>query len=169
MVFKETIQLGELCRRLNVTDRRVRYILEQGFVPRGVPEAPSTGNHRQFEPGHAFWLAMVVKLKQSGVKTPLAAEIADRATEGLRTVTQNLSWEWSFDPRAGRFDTVHQYFVEVGDLKLIRFVTDANPSEEGLHFFPWFPITGRRKPIEAPQLFVVLRLDLTQIAKALGN
>jgi hypothetical protein len=169
MALKEAIQLGEFCRRLNDTDRQVRYILEQGFVPRGVPEAPSTGNHRQFEPGHAFWLAMVVKLKQSGVKTPLAARIADRAMDELRRVTQNLSWEWSFDPRAGRFDTVHQYFVEVGDLKLIRFVTDANPSKDGLYFFPWFPITGRRKPVEEPQPFVVLRLDLTRIAKTLGN
>ena len=47
-------------------------MLEQGHVPSGVQEAPDSGNYRQFGPGQAFWLGMVLKLKQAELKTPLA-------------------------------------------------------------------------------------------------
>ena len=77
METRGTIQLKEFCRLFRVEDRQVRYILEAGHVPDGVRRAPSTGNRREFDPGQAFWLAIVVKLKQVGLKTPLAAEVAD--------------------------------------------------------------------------------------------
>ena len=159
------IKLGEFCNRVQASERDVRYILERGFVPDGVKKAPATGNHRTFDPGQAFWLAMALKLKQCGVKTALAASIADYANEALRGVTQNLNWDWRFLPAKGWFDTEHVYFVDVGDLRYVRLVTDACPSRDGLYEFDWQPVKGRREPIKDAQPFGILRLDLTRIAR----
>ena len=90
----ETIQLKEFCKLFEVHDREVRYILESGHVPYPVLQMPSTGNRREFKPDHAFWLAIVLKLKHCGIKTPLAAESANYSTAALRGVTQNLGWDW---------------------------------------------------------------------------
>jgi hypothetical protein len=159
------IKFGEFCKRVGADERAVRYVLERGFVPDGVKKTPATGNHRTFDPGQAFWLAMVLKLMDSGVKTPLAALMADYAEEALRGVTQNLSWDWRFLPAKGWFDTEHLYFVEVGDLKYVRLVTDACPSKETLYEFDWHPVEGRREPVENAEPFVTIRLDLTRIAR----
>lgn len=165
------LQLGELCERLEVRPRDARYVLEQGFVPAGVEPAPESGNYRQFEPSQAFWLGMVLKLKAAGIKTPLAAKIADYAQLSLRGVTQNLGWDWRFHPMMGRFDTDHQYYVDVADLRWIRFVTDANPSGGGrLQELDWVNLFDRE--LRDDQGFVpcaILRLDLTQIARLIGG
>jgi hypothetical protein len=164
-----TIQLSDFCKLFDVDDRQVRYILEEGFVPKGVEHSPSTGNRREFGPGHAFWLAIILKLKQTGIKTPLAADVADFANRELRVVTQNLSWDWQFLPATGRFDTEHQYFLDIGDLRCIRLVTDSYPSKEGLYQFDWSPVKKGQGPIEDFEPFVVLRVDLTKIAKVLAQ
>jgi hypothetical protein len=164
-----TVQLKDLCRRLNVRDRDARYVLERGFVPDGVDKAPDRGNHRQFDSRQAFWLAMVLKLKQVGLKTPTAAAVANYAEQAVRTVTQNLNWDFSFLPSVGKFDTDHRYFVEVGDGTYIRFVTDANPSVDGLDFFDWHPVMGARRPVKNVDPCVILRLDLSRIAAMLQD
>ena len=164
-----TIKLKDFCQLLEIEDRDVRYILEQGHVPKGVAERPMTGNHREFGPDQAFWLAIVLKLKHTGLKTPLAARVADFAARAVRATTQNLSWDRTFLPMTGWFESDHQYFVDVGDLTFIRLVTDAYPSREGLYAFPWSPVEGRRKPDKIWTPFVILRLDITQIAKVLGK
>jgi hypothetical protein len=87
------IQLSEFCSLFDADDRQVRYIIEEGFVPNGVEHSPSAGNRREFGPGHAFWLAIVLKLKQTGLKTAPATDVADFANRGLRSVAQNLSWD----------------------------------------------------------------------------
>jgi hypothetical protein len=167
---RHTLQLGELCAELQLRERDVRYVLEQGFVPEGVEMTPSSGNHRQFGPAAAFWLCLVLKLKGIGIKTALAAQIATYADGALRTVTQNLGWDWQFLPSHGRFDTEHQYYVEVGDLTGIRLVTNASPSRGGqFETFDWHVIHRPRKPISNFQPCVIIRLDLTQIAKELGQ
>lgn len=163
----ETIQLREFCGLFQVKDREVRYILEEGYVPDGVRRAPSTGNRREFKPDQAFWLAIVLKLRHVGLRTPLAAKAADYATEGLRTVTQNLSWDWRFLPMKGWFDTEHQYYIDIGDLKFIRLLTDACPSKEGLYEFDWHPVEGKQKPVPNERPFVILRVDLVRIAEVL--
>jgi hypothetical protein len=162
----ETIQLGEFCRLFKVRDREVRYVLEEGYVPDGVRRAPSTGNPREFKPDQAFWLAIVLKLKNVGLKTPLAARAADYATEGLRNVSQKLSWDWRFVPKKGWFDTDHQYYTDIGDLEFIRLVTDACPSSRKLYEFDWHPVEGKRIPVIVKP-FVVLRVDLGRIAELL--
>ena len=170
MAQRSTIQLGEICRRLDVRERDARYVLEQGHVPQGVEQAPESGNYRQFDPKQAFWLAMVLKLKSVGVKTPLAATIANYAQRALQTVTQNLGWEWQFLPQAGRFDTANEYFVEVGDLQYIRFVTDAQPGHAGrLTKFDWHHVDRPGKAVEGVRPCAIIRLDLAEIARLLGG
>lgn len=139
-------------------------------MPGGIEQSPESGNHRHFGPGQAFWLAMVLKLKAIGIKAPLAATIATYAEKSLRGVTQNLSWDWQFLPMEGRFDTEQQYFVDVGDLKYIRFVTDANPSGGGrLEEFPWQSAERPNRSIENVRPCAIVRLDLTQIARLLAD
>ena len=68
------------------------------MVLSGVYIKPASGNHRQFSGGQAFWFGMVLKLKAVGIKTPLAAKIADYAARSVQTTTQNLGCEWPFLP-----------------------------------------------------------------------
>lgn len=144
-------------------------MLEQGFVPAGIDKTPQSGNHRQFEPGQAFWLAMVLKLKGVGIKTPLAAKIADYAQQSLRGVAQNLGWDWQFQPFAGRFETEHRYFVDLGDLKHVRLVTDASPSGGGrLESGDWHEVGIRFRVAVDVTPCVIIRLDLSQIARLLA-
>jgi len=163
-----TIQLKDFCKLFSFEDRQVRFVLEQGFVPKGVAPRPSTGNRREFGPRQAFWLAIVLQLKNNGMKTPVASKIADMASEGVRFVAQNLSWDWTFLPIEGRFETDYQYFFDIGDLKYIRLVTDANPSHEGLYEFPWQPVTGRSQ-VRDFKPCVILRLDVTHVARVLAK
>src|SRR4051812_40341314 len=116
MTAEPTLQLGEICARLGVPERPARYVLERGLVPPGIDKSPASGNHRRFGPGQAFWLALALTLRHAGLRTPLAAKVADYATLSLRTVCQQLVWDWQFSPSQGRFATEHQHFVEVGDL-----------------------------------------------------
>jgi hypothetical protein len=162
-----TIQLSDFCSLFGFDNRQVRYVLEEGFVPKGVEHSPSTGNRREFGPGHAFWLAVVLKLKQTGLKTALAADVADFANRALRAVTQNLVWDLPFLPEEGWFDTDHQYFLDVGDLQYMRLVTDSCPSQEGLYEFDWLSVRGGPTKITTIKPFVIVRVDLTRISKIL--
>ena len=163
-----TIQLKEFCKLFRFEDRQVRFVLEQGFVPRGVAQSPATGNRREFGPDHAFWLAIVLHLKQNGVKTPAAAEIAELAGEGVRYIAQTLGGDRTYWPAGGWLATDHQYYLDVGDRRFIRIETDACPSDI-LNQFGWRDMKrGRLAPADLQPL-VVLRLDLTAISKVLSK
>jgi len=168
MAQPPTIQLKDFCRLFKFQDRQVRFVLERGFVPKGVASHPTTGNRREFGPSHAFWLAIALQLKLNGIKTPIAAKIADITTENLRILTQNHSWDWTFLPMKGWFETDHQYYLDLGDLRFVRIVTDANPSVDGLHELEWVPVVGRGR-IGNHSPFVIFRVDLTKIAKVLSQ
>jgi hypothetical protein len=164
-----TIQLRDFCGLLGIQDRQVRYFLERGFVPPGVEESPSTGNRREFGPGPAFWLAIAVLLRQNAIKASVAAEIAGLATEGVRMIAQNLSWDPGFLPLSGYFQTEHEYFLDVGDMAHVRILTDSNPSLDGLYQFGWKQLHGRSQVSLAIKPFVIVRLDLREIARLLGR
>jgi hypothetical protein len=164
-----TIQLSEFCALFGFANREARYVLERGHVPNGVEQSPNTGHHRQFGPGHSFWLAIVLKLKQAGVKTPVAADVADYTNRALHAVTQNLVWDMPFLPAEGYFDTKNQYFVDVGDSQFMRLVTDSCPSQEGLYEFDWLTIKGKPTKIMTIKPFVIVRVDLSRIAKVLAH
>jgi hypothetical protein len=130
--------LGELCRRIRVEQRHVRDVLKEGFLPNGVGPQPGPGNHRQLSPAQAFWFAIVLKLKASALRTPLAAEVADYARDALRSFARQLGWDSEFAPFNGRLGTEKWWYVEVGDLQFVRLVSDANPDGGGLVFeSPW--------------------------------
>jgi hypothetical protein len=161
------IGIGELCRRLDVPYRHMRYVLERGILPAGVDRSPDRGNHRLITAAQAFWLGVVLKLKQSGLRAPLAGKIADFTVEGLRGIAQNLNWEWPFAPHLGRLRTDNQWYVDIGDLRYVRIVTSASPSNtSGLEEFPWFLI-GKRKTIEGVAPVVTIRLDVALLGRLL--
>lgn len=159
------MQIGELAERLSVPYRDVRYVLEQGIVPEGVEESPGRGDHRQLSPAQGFWLAIVLALKQNGIRTPLARQIADFAQAGVRGISANLSWDPGFNPFQGMFATDHQWYVDVGDLKYLRMATTANPSRQRLDEFPWMLI-GKHKTVEVAPV-VIIRLDIRRLAELL--
>jgi hypothetical protein len=167
-ITSSTIKLQDICRALEVRDRYARYVLERGFIPEGVRESPGSGEHRDFGPHQAFWLGMVLKLKESGLKTPLAVQVANYADGAVRTVAQSLGWDYLFFPKGGRLETEHQYFVEVGDFQYLRLVTDACPSQKDSYMFDWHHVGKPGAPVEGVRPCVMLRLDLAQIAARLG-
>jgi hypothetical protein len=171
------MKVGELCDRLGVPYRHARYVLEQGILPPKVEEKPGRGEHRDLEPAQAFWLGIVLLLKNSGIRTPLAGKIADFTRQALRGVTQNENWEWSFEPFLGRLKTENQWFIDIGDLKYVRLATTANPSIDGLFEFRWSEIGNpKRVNIDRPEVIkesitpiVIIRVDLAQIASFLDG
>jgi len=170
MEDEATIQLRDICRCLDVRDRDARYVMERGFVPKGVYVKPASGNHRQFSGGQAFWLGMVLKLKAVGIKTPLAAKISDYAARSVQTTTQSLCWESPFLPSQGKLETKYEYWVDVGDLKYIRFGTNAEPSSDGKpYYFSWHAVNKPGVPVKDLAPCVILRLDISQICRRLSR
>jgi hypothetical protein len=161
------MRVGELAERLHVRYRDVRYILEQGGLPLGIEEKPGRGEFRDLNPGQSFWLAIVLNLKQIGIRVPIAKQVADFAREAVRTVTQNYNWERSFEPFLGKLETENQWYVDIGDLKFIRLVTSACPSIEGLCELPW-SIVGQRKTVQDVVPVISVRVDLTRLASLMA-
>jgi hypothetical protein len=162
------IQIGELCHRLGVPYRDARYVLEEDLLPQGVEANPDRGNHRQLTPAQAFWLGMVLRLKASGVNTPMAAKIADFAMDAVQTASRRSKWEQGFSPLQGELETNYQWIVEIGDLRYIRLVTDASPSRKGQVAFNWFPL-GQRQADKRARPVVVIRVDLTELGRLLAG
>jgi hypothetical protein len=77
-----------------------------------------------------------------------------------------LGWDWRFSPFHGAFDTEHSWFIEVGDQTYIRFVTDANPSKQGLDEMPWVDMSTRQKARGVSPI-VSVRVDLSALARLL--
>ena len=165
----KTIKLKELCRLLDVKERQASYVMERGFVPKGIHKSPDRGNHRCFHPEHAFWLGLVLKLKEHGIQTSLAATTADLSNLALRGITQNLGWDWKFLPTLGRFDTEHEYFLEVGDMKFVRLVTNACPSQTELYFTDWHCVPKSKKTPQNISPLVTIRFNLRKLASILSE
>lgn len=85
------MQLSEFCERLQINYRAARYVLEQGLIPKGVDPNPSKGHHRLLTAGQAYWLGFLHDLRQSGVSSPTAAQIADYAAKSVNTMSQQLA------------------------------------------------------------------------------
>ena len=164
-----TIELAEFCLLLDVPSREVRYVLDQGFVPKGTEKSPSTGNRRKFGPGEAIWLGIVVKLKQTGIKVPLAAELADYAMQSVRTITRNLNWDWGFQPELGKFDTENSYVFEIADRKYVRISPTANPSTKEIYSFDWHHAKKPGAVARNVRPIVIVAVDLGEIAATLGG
>jgi hypothetical protein len=162
------MRVSELSERLAVGYRDVRYVLEQGILPAGVDDSPGRGVHRDLSPAQAFWLAVVLVLKQTGIKVPVAGRVADFAKRAVKGAARNANWDYPFDPFAGEFDTDHEWWVDVGDLRHVRLVTTSNPSVRGPFAFDWVDMETNRAAKEfAPT--VMVRVDVTRLARQLGR
>jgi hypothetical protein len=170
IIDKPSIQFGlqELCQRLNVSYRDARYICEKEWLPDDVAREPGRGNHRKLSPRQAVWLGLVLKMKACGVRTENAARIAAFA-ERIKGLTRNLVWNWQFSPFEGAFDTEHLWMIEVGDMRFIRFLTDANPSRQGkLEATPWVDMHSYQLAADAAPI-IYMRADLSALAQRLQN
>ncbi|MFT5322185.1 MAG: hypothetical protein ACI8P0_000020 [Planctomycetaceae bacterium] len=162
------IKLSEFCRRLDVKQRDVRYVLHHGMVPDGVAEDPGQGNHRTFNAEQAFWLAIVIKLKAAGLKPRQAADIADWSKR-VKGFTRNLNWDGTFSPFDWALHTDQQWLIEVGDGSCVRILTDANPSKIGLHDETgWVSISSRKKSKGFIPV-VTIQVNLSQLAGFLAE
>lgn len=158
-------RIQDLCNRLNVSYRDARYICEKAWLPEGVEREPGRGNHRRLTPAQAVWLGIVLKLKAAGVKTGMAAKITAFASR-IQEYSCNAGWDWRFAPLNGDFSTDHRWYVEVGDMRFVRFVTDAYPSKQGLFETPWVEMDSHQAAKEA-QPIVCTRVDISALARLL--
>ena len=158
------MRVAELAERLQVSYRDVRYVLEQGILPRGVVKSPGRGEHRDLSNEQAFWLAIVLLLKRIGLQTPIAGEIADLTRDSVRWFTQNLGAEHTFQPFTGQFETENEWSVEIGDRQYYRIVSTADHGFGGPNAWPWTDLRKRREAKNATPL-VVVRLDLARLAR----
>lgn len=159
-------RLGDLCRLLEVSERHARYVCERGILPHGMAREPGSGNHRDLHAGQAFWLGIVLKLKAVGLRTKAATDIAEWATR-VKGMTKNLVWDHGFSPFDGALESEHRWYLDVGDLRYVRFATDANPSKHDIvHEETWVDGKSRRlAPTAAPVVWI--RVDLTALARLL--
>jgi hypothetical protein len=138
------------------------------MIPEGVEGEPGRGNHRSFNYRQAFWLAIVLKLKAAGIQPKRATEIA-RWAERIRGFAQNAVWDWTFAPFDGQYTTDRQWYLEIGDGTYVRFLSDANPSREGLgDESGWVHMQTRTLCPDAHPV-VLVRLDLSQLAALLAE
>ncbi|MBL8795461.1 MAG: MerR family transcriptional regulator [Planctomycetia bacterium] len=158
--------LGELCRRLGVPYRQARYVLEEDILPPGVDPAPDRGNHRQLSSEQAFWLGIVLKLKEAGMKTPLAATMAS-LTAGIFARVDLRKYDPEFEPFRGRLHARLNWYAELGDLRFIRLRAEREKPREALLDGTWFPIDGK-KAKEQPSPVVRIQVDLSQIGRLLS-
>ena len=162
------LKLRALCDRIGENYRDARYVLAHGMVPKGVKRDPGRGKHRVFNHWEAFWLAIVLKLKSAGVKPKLAAEMAGWS-QRIKGLAANFGWDWRFSPFDGQLATENQWYLEVGDAKFVRILTDANPSRDELaDETGWIDMRSRkrRKDVEPT---VTIRINLSRLSSQLLN
>jgi hypothetical protein len=158
------MQLGELCERLGIPYRQARYVLEENILPPGVEQAPQRGNPRELTLDQAFWLGIVLKLKECGMKAPTANMVAS-LTAGMFGRADVRRWDTSFAPFQGRLTSNLNWYVELGDLRYIRLVAES-ANGETVYRGDWLPLDLSRPTMDVTPI-VSIRVDLTQIARLL--
>jgi hypothetical protein len=111
----------------------------------------------------AVWLGVVLRLKTAGVKVPTAARIAACA-EGVRGPGRGEQ----VSPFEGAFRTGRRWYLDVGDTRFIRLVTEARSLGQGIRETPWVDMHSRR-PIEGASPVVYIRVDVSALARLLQD
>jgi hypothetical protein len=161
------LKLKEICERLGVDYDEARYTLAQGALPEGVTADPGKGNHRVFEPSQAFTLAIILKLKAVGISTAVAKNSAEWSWVAQRMAV-NLGYDVPFAPFDGKLQSEKEWYLEVGDLRYARIVTNANPSKTGYDIPSWVDMTNHRIEKRA-RAAIIFRIDLVRIAELLAG
>jgi hypothetical protein len=139
-------------------------VLEEGYLPEGVERRPGRGNQRQLRIEQAYWLAIVLKLRETGIKTESAASLADYAKRGLSKVGVTMGWDKNFQPFKGKLNTDKNWYVDIGDRVFFRIVTDAGPTQKrALHAFDW-TLGNSTQPLPDVAPIAIIRIDLTRLA-----
>lgn len=118
------LKLHDVCDRIGVEEREVRYALARGIIPAGMTETPGRGCHRLFDTRQAIWLGTVLRLKSAGVHTPVAAEVV-RCVDRMDWRSLARDWDWSRFPLQGGSSSEGTWMLEVGDHAIVRICTDA--------------------------------------------
>lgn len=161
------MQIGELCERLGIEYRHARYVLEEAMLPEGVDAAPDRGNHRQLDSGQAFWLGIVLMLKRSGFRTPLAATVANAVKDAVRRLGSSIAWEAFFRRSNVGTELEEIWKVEIADLGYIRVTTTKRDGKNATKASSWVAI-GTARTVKSDVVPVVtIRIDLTQLASML--
>lgn len=161
------LKLQEICRRLQVDYDDARYALAKGALPHGVVAEPGRGNHRLFKPPEAFMLAIILKLRSAGVSTSVAKDIGAWSLY-VHGMAVSLGWDWQFALFAGPLHSTKEWYLDVGDRRFARIVTNASPTKKGYHISPWVDMKVRRKARKARPA-VVFRVDIVRIAQLLAG
>lgn len=155
------IKLSELSARIDVEERELRYALARGIVPDGIPKTPGSGHHHQFDFRQSFWLAVAVRLKAAGLKTPLAGKIVKWCERDSRAGFFNTS---SF---IGQLLSEETCRLEVGDAKYVRIVSYAKSgSPQQNRNTAWERLRKSRTCTDANPI-VVVQVNLTELARLL--
>src|SRR4051794_7022074 len=64
------MDIAEIGRRIEVSPRRIRYVLDRGIVPFAERAAQGRGNARDFSDQESFWLALAAVMIDKGVRKP---------------------------------------------------------------------------------------------------
>jgi hypothetical protein len=138
-------------------------------LPKGVEPNPGTGRHRRFTPAQAYHLALALKINDAGVNLPLAGQIAACARVAQEAAV-TLGWDHEFAPFLGMLTAAKHWQLEVGNGRLVRIVTDANPSHRGWYRFPWTDMeTHQSAPQTDTDIAVIIQVDLVHIARLLSS
>jgi len=166
MADLQTLRVGDLCRRLHVPYRHVRYVLEENLLPLGVDSDPARGHHRELTPAQAFWLGIVLRLKASGVAAPRAAHIA-AVTQSLFIKLDTTRHDPNFAPFAGRLQAKLNWFMEIGDLQWFRILAERDKPLERVVPGEWVSWSGEVPKGQGPPPVVSVRVNLTRLAQLL--
>ncbi len=162
------MSLGELCKRVTLDYDTARYTLARNLLsPIGVEPHPGKGRHRRFTTAEAYYLAVALKVNGAGINLDLAGQIADWARK-VQEIAVNGSWDAGFAPFAGQLTTTKKWLLEVGDGRLVRIVTNANPSKPGWDRTIWIDMQSKKPLLNGDlEIAVVIRVDLAKIARLL--
>jgi hypothetical protein len=163
----ERLKLQAICERIGADYDDARYTMAKGAIPKGVSSEPGKGNHRVFGSRDAFMVAIILKVRAAGVSTSIAKQVAEWSTS-IQTMAVNLGWDWQFAPFSGRLHSDQEWYVEIGDVRFARVVTNSCPSNSGYEATPWKDMTtGRENRTARPA--VIFRVDIVRIAQLLNG
>lgn len=162
----EVIKLGDVCRRIDVSYRDARFVLASGMIPLGLKLGPGRGHHRLFNHRQAVWMAIVLMLKAAGIKTRLAADVANWA-ERFKGYARDPEFDLKLSPFDGAIAAFKGWFLDVGDARCVRIMTDTDPARSGIVDISGWVNLKTKKLTKKFNPVVLVRVDLSQVVRRL--
>jgi hypothetical protein len=161
------LKLHEICGRIGTNYDEARYALARGLLPSGIAAKPGRGRHRRFDPWQAFTLSILLKLKAAGVTTEAAQKIVEFAPT-IQKQAVHLGYDFSFAPFVGRKNSKQRWYLDIGDGRYVRIVTNAVPGRSAGETSPWSDMqAGTKSPSTRP--VVIFRINIARLAALLAT